>query len=624
VDEATLAELRAIGASTADAPGVAERDTVAARLAVFLEDPTDPDRRETLLRWAERTARRGPTAETRSAARLVLALLRDGTPPAALRAVDPPLGLAVDPRRAAVAAAAVALAAGGAVLAARALSAPAVALTGPPGGTTVGPALDGRLVFTARGSPSLLRRERWRLDGRDVTRLVRIRGRAATFRPGRLEEGAHAVEVTAGGGLLGASGQAQRSFVVDLTPPSLDVPGPPRVAAWHPLRVVGRTDPDATVTVAGRRARVVDGRFSVALPAPQPRTITVVATDSAGNSTVEEQPLAVVPRRPPAPIRGVHVSADAWRDPALRRGILALIAAHRVNAVELDLKDESGIVGWNPDVPLARRIGAARPIYDLPAAVRRLHRLGVWVIGRLVCFRDPILAAAAWHAGRRGEVVQTPSGHAYAGYGGFTNLASPAVRAYNVAIAVAAAHAGVDDILYDYVRRPDGPIASMRFPGLRGSPAAAVVAFLRESRLALRPYGTFLGASVFGIAATRPGEVAQDVPAMARQLDYVAPLLYPSHWAPGEYLVDDPNAHPYEIVERALIGFERAVAGTPARVVPWLQDFSLGIRYGPARVRAQIAAARRDGIGEFLLWSPRATYTAAALDPDAPRQPRRR
>ncbi len=52
VDEATLAELRAIGASTADAPGVAERDTVAARLAVFLEDPADPDRRETLLRWA--------------------------------------------------------------------------------------------------------------------------------------------------------------------------------------------------------------------------------------------------------------------------------------------------------------------------------------------------------------------------------------------------------------------------------------------------------------------------------------------------------------------------------------------------------------------------------------------
>src|SRR5579875_1601220 len=407
VDEATLAELRAIGASTADAPGVAERDTVAARLAVFLEDPTDPDRRETLLRWAERTARRGPTAETRSAARLVLALLRDGTPPAALRAVDPPLGLAVDPRRAAVAAAAVALAAGGAVLAARALSAPAVALTGPPGGTTVGPALDGRLVFTARGSPSLLRRERWRLDGRDVTRLVRIRGRAATFRPGRLEEGAHAVEVTAGGGLLGASGQAQRSFVVDLTPPSLDVPGPPRVAAWHPLRVVGRTDPDATVTVAGRRARVVDGRFSVALPAPQPRTITVVATDSAGNSTVEEQPLAVVPRRPPAPIRGVHVSADAWRDPALRRGILALIAAHRVNAVELDLKDESGIVGWNPDVPLARRIGAARPIYDLPAAVRRLHRLGVWVIGRLVCFRDPILAAAAARSSRRRRATRT-------------------------------------------------------------------------------------------------------------------------------------------------------------------------------------------------------------------------
>ena len=390
------------------------------------------------------------------------------------------------------------------------------------------------------------------------------------------------------------------------------MPGPFRIAAWHRLEVRGKTDNDARVTVAGRAAEVNKGRFSISLPAPQPRFVTVVATDPAGNSTVAQQPLIVDPRRPPDPIRGVHVTADAWANPGLRRGVLNLIAAHRINTVELDLKDEGGIAGWNPPVPLARTIGAAQPIYDLPAAVRRLHGLGIRVIGRLVCFRDPILAAAAWRDGRRDEVVQTPSGGEYAGYGGFTNVANPVVRAYNVAIAVAAARAGVDDVLYDYARRPDGPAKSMHFPGLHGTPADAVVGFLRQTRLALRPYHTFLGVSVFGVAATRPEEVAQDVPQMARQVDYIAPMVYPSHWGAGEYGVTDPNGQPYDIVQRSLLDFQRDVAGTPARLVPWLQDFSLGRTYGAYQVRAEIAEHAATASTSSCSGTPRHVYGGPA------------
>ena len=78
--------------------------------------------------------------------------------------------------------------------------------------------------------------------------------------------------------------------------------------------------------------------------------------------------------------------------------------------------------------------------------------------------------------------MQTPDGQPYAGYGGFTNFANPAVRRYQIAIAVAAARRGVDDILYDYVRRPDGDISTMAFPGLRETPSQAIIEFLRESR----------------------------------------------------------------------------------------------------------------------------------------------
>jgi hypothetical protein len=187
---------------------------------------------------------------------------------------------------------------------------------------------------------------------------------------------------------------------------------------------------------------------------------------------------------------------------------------------------------------------------------------------------------------------------------------------YNIAIAEEAAVLGVDDILYDYVRRPDQFLETMEFPGQGDlGPEDAIVGFLAESLPRVHAAGARLGASVFGIAATRPDEIAQDIPRMASTVDYVAPMVYPSHWGPGEYGVPDPNAAPYDIAFRSLEDFQAQVAGTGATVMAWLQDFSLGVDYGPAEVRAQIQAAEDAGVLDFLLWDAAATYTRAALEP---------
>lgn len=483
-------------------------------------------------------------------------------------------------------------------------------------GAIVGAADASRLAVWARTDTGT--RPRWRLDGRAI-RPKRV-GARSVVQLGRLADGGHVVEVRVGSGWL-RSATRRISFEVDTDAPVLELDEPVVLTRGVRTVVEGAVEPSATILRGGKPIALDDdGRFRIELLSPPSGgSLVLELVDRAGNRSRWQVPVTVIPRHPLRPVRSVHVTARAWADDELREGVLHLVRANKINAVELDLKDEGGIVGWNADVAYARELGAVEEIYDLQVAVDRLHEMGVRVIGRLVCFRDPIHARAAWNAGRRSEVVQSPDGRPFALYGGFTNFADPAVRKYNVDLAVAAARLGVDEILYDYVRRPDGPIASMRFPGLRGRPEQAIARFLVESRRALADTGALVGASVFGVSATRPEEVAQHIPSMARALDYVSPMLYPSHWGPGEYGVADPNGSPYAIVRRSLADFIRQTRGTGARVVPWLQDFSFGRRYGAAEVAAQIRAVRDSDLEEFILWDAGVTYTAAALEPTAAR-----
>ncbi len=443
------------------------------------------------------------------------------------------------------------------VAGARSVFAPSLEATGPAGGAHLDAARLAKLQFTVTGASNV----RWKLDGSDVSARATRKGSTQTLRPGELADGEHRVEVKRGGGFLGAETTRGWSFTVDTTPPSIKLDGPAAARPRKPLVLEGRVEPGARLLIAGRAAQVDDGRFAARFSPPLPRRLLLEAVDLAGNSATRRVPVDIIPRRPAEPVRAVHVTSYGWADADLRRGVMKLIDEKRINAIEIDLKDESGEVGFDAPVPLGRQIGAVGHVYDLDDVVKKMHARGIRVIGRLVCFRDPVLASASWKSGKRNRVVQTPDGGEYSGYGGFTNFADPAVRKYNIDIAVAAARAGVDDVLYDYVRRPDGPRDSMVFPGLRGTPEHAIVEFIHETRLALEPYGTFLGLSVFGVAATRPTEVAQDIPAMARESDYVAPMVYPSHWGPGEYNVANPNSEPYEIVLRSLRDFRQADAG---------------------------------------------------------------
>lgn len=454
------------------------------------------------------------------------------------------------------------------------------------------------------------------VDGRPIE--LSAVGRAGDYLlvPGRLADGAHLIAVQ----------NVLLHLTVDTTPPTLAMTMPTRPLPINAgVTVTGRLENATdTLTAPGGRVAVRGVDFTVSYPLP-PMGAKITATDLAGNATVRT---INVPTVYPTTIRAVHMTGAAWGYAPLRDPVLRLIQQHRINAVQLDIKDEDGIVNFDAPVPLAHQDGAIFGYYDARQVTRQLHALGARVIGREVTFNDSKLADWAWSHGHRDWVIQTPAGAPYTyGYrhSHFANFANSHARDYELAIARAAAAAGFDDVIFDYIRRPDGPISSERFPGLPAGPAAepaaerAIAGFAQQAQAMLRPLGASVGAAIFAQAATRPQDTAQNVPLMARHLDVVVPMDYPSHWNHGEYGVPDPYADPYAIVNRSLKDWLRVVRGTNCVVVPWLQDEDFRGHYGPQQVIAQINGTRADGIPGWLMWSATATYTGAAFSPDAPK-----
>jgi hypothetical protein len=442
------------------------------------------------------------------------------------------------------------------------------------------------------------------------------------WRPEPVEEGTHELAMSVGRPLL-RDAKFVWSFAVDGTPPFIDVVSPqPAVPICTPVRVTGRAETGlASFAVNGEEYEVADdGTFELDFDQAPNGPIVLTAEDVAGNRAAAE---IVVPVEYPS-TQGIHVTAAAWGYDPLREHVLEIVDAGLVSAVQIDIKDEGGIVGYDTDVELAHEIGAVRQEFVLREAVDLLHGKGVRVVGRIVAFRDGPLAR--WAAGndRMDMVIQDADGEMLSKYGGFTNVANADVRRYNVDLAMEAVERGVDEILWDYVRRPEGSLDGMVFPGMQippnGSEATSVndnvVSFLAEAGDELREECVYQGASLFGVAARNPDAIGQPVPAIARHVDYIAPMLYPSHWVRGEYRVDHPNAQPYEIITKSLADFQRKAAGSGVAFNLWVQDFSIGVPYGPAEVRAQIDAARDLGVNNWLLWNATVRYTPAAITPD--------
>ena len=339
-------------------------------------------------------------------------------------------------------------------------------------------------------------------------------------------------------------------------------------------------------------------------PSSKPETV------AAPTTTTKKQRVAPAHVAMPEQVRAVHVGVGAMGDLS-RFWKLATPDGKGLNALQIDIKDENGEIGFVANVPsLARKSGAARPYYDANEVVRQAHARDVYVIGRIVTFKDPAIAKA-----RPDLAVKTQSGEVwFDGSGNWLNHYDPRVWNYLIGLAKAGAKAGMDEIQFDYVRFPSegDPQDTAVWPNARKEPYSTTIErFVAKARKELKPYGVKLSIDVFGLAATHELGIGQDIKKLAKHVDVVSPMAYPSHYASGEYNIPDPPQAPYETVVFTMGDFRAAVRGTDATIRPFLQDF---YGYTPEQVKAQVRAAVEGGAKGWLLWNPLSQYTPSGVD----------
>lgn len=341
----------------------------------------------------------------------------------------------------------------------------------------------------------------------------------------------------------------------------------------------------------------------------------------------DEGKMLAVPKEVPPAVKGIYVTGPVAGHARMEE-IIQLLEETELNAVVIDVKNDDGFVTYSMSSETVEALDATvRYVKDMPALVERLHEMGIYVIARIVAFRDPHLAEAKpeWSVHRtNGTIYYDNSGLAW------VNPYKREVWDYLVEVAECAVADGFDEIQFDYVRfsteiktgevdyGEDSDVVSK---------TEIITQFTQYVHDKLSPLGVAVSADVFGTIidnAYDSGIVGQDYAAISSNLDVICPMIYPSHYASGVYDQQYPNSAPYEMITGALQASDTALAGLAEGdkpiVRPWLQDFTASWikpyhAYGAAEVREQIQAVYDAGYTEWILWNASNRYTKDALLP---------
>lgn len=338
---------------------------------------------------------------------------------------------------------------------------------------------------------------------------------------------------------------------------------------------------------------------------------------------------------PPVKVKGVYVTQSAAQNAAgLLDNLLELARTTEINAFVIDVKDDNdNLLFYSKTaekfMPEANKRFA---IKDMKEFVQKLKDEGIYLIARVVVFKSPKYAKIhqdkSLHYKQSGKIYSDGDGIYWA------SPYNEELWEYVVGVSEEAADYGFNEIQFDYVRFPattKKTDTQLEFYNQNGrNKIQGIQEFLKFAHKRLKEKKVYITADVFGWVATSINDqnIGQHWEALSNVVDYMAPMVYPSHYGKHNFGYTYPDKHPYGVVKASVqdaLDRDKNIE-TPAKMRPWIQDFTasylrriLGegsyIKYGPQQIKDQVRALNDIGVDEFMLWNASNYYTKGGLKP---------
>ena len=313
---------------------------------------------------------------------------------------------------------------------------------------------------------------------------------------------------------------------------------------------------------------------------------------------------------------GIYVNSFHASGPALQK-LIDVIKSNGYNSMVVDMKDDEGVVTYNSSLGIPKSAGAVKVRFDIDELVKKAHENGIYLIGRIVTFKDPVLyrykesayairdskTGKSWGnlVEREGKLVQTEF---------WVDPFCEDVWDYNIAIAEELQQKGVDEIQFDYIRFPsDGDLSRAVFkyrrPGM--SRIDALESFLRKMREQITvPVSTDL----YGFNSWyRMGNwIGQDIGLFSRYADVVSPMFYPSHF-PKSFKPDKDYLKWANMIYSTGTSRARRITGERVLIRPYVQAFLIGKELSmekpeyTAYLKSELEGLKEGRSSGFTLWN---------------------
>ena len=302
-------------------------------------------------------------------------------------------------------------------------------------------------------------------------------------------------------------------------------------------------------------------------------------------------------------IRGIYLNGYLFNNPSKRESIEKILTNTDVNTLVIDVKTDNGHILFDTEIDEVIYLNNERVKFTNNDLQELREIKDIYLVGRLVVFQDPLFAKVFPDEAVFDSRLNKP--HSQNGQF-FLDPSSKKVQDYIINIAIESCRLGFDEIQYDYIRYPDSNSKFMQFDTKNDfeNRVNNINSFLSRSRQLLHNEGCLLSADTFGFILTnkQDGGIGQNLETIVENVDFISPMVYPSHYTNGSFGYQNPNKHPYEVITAALTdALDRGVDKDKIR--PFLQGFW----HSNEDIRNNIKAAS-DLEMDWLIWNILSVY----------------